>query len=122
MGLEPCGGSTFQSEGVGLAEVDERAGIAFSLFVFRRWGAAGAFHFVDGVDGGKGQSAKGFIKRDFGAAAGLAVENEGGGDFCGEHFLKTDRLSADLDFIGAVGFGFAALVFDRNHAAHGFQI
>jgi hypothetical protein len=50
---------------------------------------------------------------DFGSTAGGSVKDEGGGDFRLEHFLKAKRLGADLNFVGAMGFGFAAFVFDR---------
>ena len=80
-----------------MAEVDEGAGVAFPFFVFRTGGSAGSFHLVDRSDGGEGEGAEGFIERDFGAAAGFPVEDEGGGDFRGEHFLQAEGLGADLD-------------------------
>ena len=52
-----------------------------------------------------------------GAALLFAVKKEAIGDTAGftiKIFLKTDGLSADLNFIGAVRFGSSAFVFNRN--------
>ncbi len=121
-GLEPGGRAAFEAEGFWLAEVDEGAGVAFAGFIFGGGGDAGTLHLMDGGDGGEGEGAEGRIERDFGAAAGFSVEDEGGWDFRAEHFLKADGLGAELDFIGAVGFWFAAFVFDGGEAVRGFQI
>ena len=51
------------------------------------------------------------------APAGLAVEQRALGHRHAEHLLEADRLGAELDLVGAMRLGLAALVLDRERAA-----
>lgn len=123
IGSKPRGGAAFVAHGFGLADFDEGAGIAAAGNVFGGGGFVGGDHGVKGGGGVGGELAQIGIEGDFGAAAFLAVVEVADGDFEVEHFLKTHGLGAELDFVGAMGFGFATFVFDRHHALRGaFEI
>lgn len=63
-----------------------------------------------------GEGAEFGVDGDGSAALGFAVEEEGFGNGDGEHFFEAEGLGAELDFVGAVAFRFAALVFDGDDA------
>lgn len=64
-----------------------------------------------------GESAQGLVEGDWGATFSFSVKEEGLGDFYVEHFFEAEGLGAELDFVGGVGFGFSAFVFDGDDRA-----
>ena len=60
------------------------------------------------------EAAQFCVEGDVGPASWLAVEERACRNRNFEHFFQAHRLSAKLDFIGAVRLGLAALVFDRK--------
>lgn len=71
---------------------------------------------MEALDEGLHALAERLIKDDSGAAARFAVEERAFGDGDVQHFLQTEGLGAELDFVEVAGFGFAALVFDGARA------
>ena len=99
---------------MGEAEVEEGAIVATGFVVLRGRGGAVSKESGGAFDDLKGEGAEVFVDGNGGAPSGFSVEDESLGYFGLEHFLKAKSLGADLDLISAVGFWFAAFVFNGS--------
>lgn len=105
-----------------MADAGERAGRAFFGFVDCGWKFSGIENTAGAGYGGFDELAEGFIKGNLGAAARYPVEEKAFGNRYGEHLFEAEGLGAELDFIGAVGFGLSAFVFDGDDESIGMEL
>lgn len=98
-------------DSLGAAEFEKRARAAFGAELGGRCPAAGD----EGVGGGGGPvglRAESGIEGNVVAALDGAVEDRAGGNRLAKHFLQAERLGAELNGVGGLVFGAAALVLD----------
>lgn len=105
----------------GLAGFDQGAGPAFGFLVSSGRQGGLVQELKEGRGGLLSEVPQGLIENHLGAAPGLAVEEVAMGNSQAQAFLQTKGLGAELDFVGLVGFGFAAFVFDGKHGAVGME-
>ena len=117
LGTKPRLHAAFETHGLGLAELDERAGVAAAGFILGVGSLAGIDHSVQGGGGFCDKLAERRIKFYGRPSPVFAVKKAAAGNRHPEHFLQTQCLGAELDFIGAVRLRRAALVFHRHHKA-----